>query len=81
MKSSSLTDEKTAKQKQMNGSYATNCVLKTFPRNKFFQTKIVPQDITASEKSIRIARSDKPEIIELIICFRKEWMSGVLAPF
>ena len=72
MKRSSLTDKKTAKQKQMNGSSATNCVSKTFPRNNFFQIKIVPQDISASEKSIRIARSDKLEIIELIICFRNE---------
>ena len=81
MKSSSLTDKKTAKQKQMNESYATNFVSKMFPRNNFFRIKIVPQDISASGKSIRIARSDKHEIIELIICFRKEWMSGVLAPF
>ena len=77
MKSSSLKDKKSAKQKQMNGSFDT----KTFPRNNFFQIKIVPQDIWASGKSIKIAQSYKLEVIELIICFRKEWMSGVLAPF
>ena len=81
MKSSSLTDKKIAKQKQMNGSYATNCVSKTFPRINFFQIKIVRQDISVSEKSIRVAQSDKLEIFELIICFRKEWTSGVSAPF
>ena len=61
----------------MNESYAKNFLSKMFARNYVFQTKIVPQDISASEKSIRIVQSNKLEIIELIICFIKEWLSGV----